>query len=339
MIRIFVAIVICLWCIARYRWNIKIDRKNVNQKTTSSTSMWPSPHQLVGVDGTLFRWPKKSYSPRTNLIQSSSGYLHIWIYDITFRNLRDLLVNTAHRIPVKLIIEHNKYKDNGVKIQQTIDYLRTWGIQIKSDDDLDVNFTHAKTFVSAEFALIQTSNLTKNSFDNNREYYFVTNDKNIISNLQYLFDRDWKWQKIDINSIHPSILVCPLDCRSKLHNMIKNAKYSIKIQNQQINDEKLIGLLNDKIIQWIKVQIIVADKEWAQSLTPQFPLGTIRRLKKPYPHAKMMMIDDRMLKISSINFTSNSIDNNREIWIITDSTQAVNDFKHNFEEDRKTSQR
>lgn len=337
-VRILFAVIGILIIIGAYRWWIRFE---------STEHIWPissdsyifSPEHKIGVDWDLFRWPKKSYQTRVDLIYSSSGHLDIWIYDITFRNLRDLLIQKTHTIPVRLIIEQNKYKDDGKQIAETVSILSKWWVQVHDDAALNVNFTHAKTFVSSQFALIQTSNLTKNSFDNNREYYFVTRDQNIISNLQMLFDRDRKWQKILKSDVNHNLLVCPLDCRLKISKLISDAQKSIIIQNQQIDDIQLITLLNRRIQEGIKVQIIVADKEGADNLTLQFPLGTVRKLKKPYPHAKMMLIDDKILKISSINFTTNSMDNNREIGILTDSKKAIEDFSYNFQTDRKVSRR
>ena len=318
----------------------KITRQtHTHNSWVSDSILFDHNSEDLGVSADLFRWPKQSYLPRTKLIGEATGHLDIWIYDITFRNLRDLLVAKNKQTPVRLIIEHDKYKDDGEKIKETLSILKAWGIQVSDDRKLKVNFTHAKTLITDNFVLIQTSNLTKNSFDNNREYYAVVREPAIIRNLQELFDRDRQGIKTSAWQINPNILVCPIDCRTKIQSLIDHAKKSIIIQNQQMNDPNLIALLNQKIAEGIKVQIIVADKEGAESLTPQFPLGIVRKLKKPYPHAKMMLIDDKILKVSSINFTTNSMDNNREIWILIKSPKAIDQFLTNFKADRSVSKR
>jgi phosphatidylserine/phosphatidylglycerophosphate/cardiolipin synthase-like enzyme len=36
-------------------------------------------------------------------------------------------------------------------------------------------------------------------------------------------------------------------------------------------------------------------------------------IKKPYPHIKLLIVDDEIVFIGSTNFTQNALDNNREV--------------------------
>jgi hypothetical protein len=38
---------------------------------------------------------------------------------------------------------------------------------------------------------VQTANLTKSSFESNREHFFYSNDPDFHDNLEKLFDSDW----------------------------------------------------------------------------------------------------------------------------------------------------
>ncbi len=53
--------------------------------------------------------------------------------------------------------------------------------------------------------------------------------------------------------------------------------------------------------------------------------------KKPYIHAKAFLVDNKILFIWSINFTSNSIDNNREVAVIFINNSLSIKFKSEFE--------
>lgn len=80
--------------------------------------------------------------------------------------------------------------------------------------------------------------------------------------------------------------------------------------------------------------MILADNDFAQKAVDTFGSKKISIVKTPYPHAKMMLIDDRYLLISSINYSTNSMDHNREIGIIITNPDAIEYFKTRFLQDR-----
>jgi phosphatidylserine/phosphatidylglycerophosphate/cardiolipin synthase-like enzyme len=52
-------------------------------------------------------------------------------------------------------------------------------------------------------------------------------------------------------------------------------------------------------------------------------------------HAKAILIDSEYLFIWSINFSDNSIDKNREIWILIKNNEIINDFLYIYKQDIK----
>jgi phosphatidylserine/phosphatidylglycerophosphate/cardiolipin synthase-like enzyme len=47
-----------------------------------------------------------------------------------------------------------------------------------------------------------------------------------------------------------------------------------------------------------------------------------------------MLIDDNILLLGSMNFSSNSLDKNREIWILLIDQNLIKVFKNQFDNDR-----
>lgn len=155
----------------------------------------------------------------------------------------------------------------------------------------------------------------------------------IVDNIQLLFDADWKGRPLTADQIHPNILVCPVNCRSKIQSLIRGAKSSILIQNQYIEDPGLARILSRSKIE---KQIIIASNDFSSDTLALFG-EQARVLTSPYPHAKMMLIDDKYLVVSSINFSTNSMDNNREIGVIVTNRDAIDAFKTRFTQDRNKS--
>lgn len=124
-----------------------------------------------------------------------------------------------------------------------------------------------------------------------------------------LFEKDWKGEQVQPSDIHPNILFCPIDCRYKIEQLIKTAQMSIRTQNQYLDDPALQQILMTKTGLDIRITL-PNDKKNFQSRPIQ---SQIKLLGSPRIHAKAILIDDTYLVISSINFSTNSMDNNREI--------------------------
>lgn len=260
--------------------------------------------------------------------------IYIRMYNITDEKVMQKLKQLASDHNISIIYETEKHGED----EPTEDYkrvtnsLKNAGVNIYTDKQMWVNFTHAKTFVGENWFMIETMNLTKSSFDKNREFIFFSENKDIRDNLTYLFHKDLSGEKILASDIHPNLLICNIDCRAKLEYMIKNAKSSIYIYNQYIDDENIINLLKQKIQQKLDIKIILAG--WDKDETNKQNFGaSFKAQSNPYPHAKVLLIDNKYLIISSINFSTNSMNNNREIWTITMDLQAISKFKKIFEQD------
>lgn len=290
--------------------------------------------EIVTLSGTLFASPKESFDPRKKIISSARWHLDMWMYDITYNRAKLPLVQLAESwLPMRVILEDDKYSSFGNSYIGTKALFEDAGIKMMSDSDLGLwtNYVHAKVFVTPSRAIIQTANLTNGGFNTSREYYVQITDPTIIANLQALFDADWKGEPLDASQIHPNILVCPINCRSTLQSLIRNAHSSIIIQNQYIEDPAIAKLIASK--KNITKQIIVADNDFSTGTLASFG-EQARILTSPYPHAKMMLIDDRYLVVSSINFSTNSMDNNREIGVIVTNRDAIDYFTTRFTQDR-----
>ncbi len=83
------------------------------------------------------------------------------------------------------------------------------------------------------------------------------------------------------------------------------------------------------------MKFIVADNSSKEQLMAS-PLKQFTHFrKKPYVHAKMILVDDTYLIVSSINMSANSMDENREIGIILIDAGIIEKFRGQFEKDWK----
>lgn len=285
---------------------------------------------LISVTWELLSSPKKSF-PRRSEIAHQQNHLDGWIYSITDDKIKKILKNIAWKGSVRLIAENKIYQWNKKEIQKLIKFFDESGIEYRSDEALWTNFVHAKTFIWDKHFLIQTANLTHSSFENNREFFFVSTNPIIKKNLEELFDKDRNWTALKPEDIHPNLLFCPIDCRAKIETLLQSAQKNLRIYNQYITDDRLLDIIKTKT--HLPIQIILTDDEDNQKLLDYFGAKVVKLIKKMRIHAKMMLIDDRFLVLSSINFSSNSMDNNREIGIVLTDPTLISTFLKIFYSD------
>jgi hypothetical protein len=120
--------------------------------------------QIQDLTGALVSSPKESFDRWKSVILSSKGHLDFWMYDITYNRSKLPLVQLAEsKLPMRVILENKKYSSFGNSYIGTKALLEDAGAKIMSDSDLGLgtNFVHAKTFVTPQWVIIQTANLTE----------------------------------------------------------------------------------------------------------------------------------------------------------------------------------
>ena len=92
--------------------------------------------------------------------------------------------------------------------------------------------------------------------------------------------------------------------------MLQSAKESIIIETQYINDAAITDILVHQKVK--EKKLLVADLKTSDALISYLP-DNAKKFPKPYLHAKMILIDHKLLLLGSMNLSSASLDKNREI--------------------------
>ena len=127
----------------------------------------------------------------------------------------------------------------------------------------------------------------------------------------------------DISQIPSHIVMSPLNTRSQIQDLILSTQKSVVLYVQTLDDEYLLWLIASLISAGKKVEICTADNESNRARQAEFPSWHWRVTRKPYLHAKVIIIDNTRVFIGSHNLTTNAIENNREIGIILDHRNDI----------------
>ena len=164
------------------------------QVPNSSPSPHPSSQQnqgLIPITGILLSSPNSNNrNKRAQTLSQNNDFLVGWIYDISYNSAINWL--NKQPFPVTLIVENAKYQQYTDDFAILDNKLSDDHITLLKDQTLGINYTHAKTFVGDTRRAIQTANLNRTSFVDNREHFFLSDNAVIRENLLALFALDSK---------------------------------------------------------------------------------------------------------------------------------------------------
>lgn len=237
--------------------------------------------------------------------------------------------------------------------------------------------THIKILVSSKYALIGTTNFDKNflELDNTivRDFSLVIIDSSLIQQLKNVFDvgklrENMNLPDFDIVDIKPGetrLTWGPDQHRNHLRQLIQNARQTIEVYQQALQDKEITELLCNAIKKGIKISILMSefpfgikngntskqDQAIIRSVISQNPqyqseLRLTGRLiengllkgNKLHIHAKVMIIDGAVpekaiMYLGSANFYTPALDEDRNVGVITRNAKYINPVREQFQKD------
>ncbi len=270
-----------------------------------------------------------------NKINSSKQRIYLESYILTEKRIKQALINSKKRwVEIKILLEKNPYKANNIN-NKHYKQLKEKQINIKWSNPENYSLNHSKFIIIDDEAIISTWNFTYSTFAYNRDMFLFSKDQKLVKNLIELFKKDHSLEKSSIHS--PNLVLSPEYSRTKISKLFEESKKDIKMYFQYLQDEKLEKLLIKKSSLWVNIEIIVSENFYLKNELKIKQLENnkikIQKLKKPKMHSKAILIDDKYLFIWSINFSSYSLDKNREVWILLKNKQIIEKFTKLFEKD------
>ncbi len=268
----------------------------------------------------IFSTPDKLLIDKfVNYIVNAKKRVYLEVYTLTEKRIIQALNESKKKwVDVKVILEKNVVWSSSIN-KKAFESLKNNWVQVVYANDINYKFTHSKLFIIDDFYIIGTGNMTHSTFITNREFFILWNHNEDIKILEEIFSNDFVWNKFNLCNIN--LIIPPICSRFKIEDILKSAKKSIYIYAQSIEDDNIKNIIIQKSKEDKEIQIMLWDKtklKWNQKLIDELNSYKIKIVspKKPYIHAKVFVVDEKYIYIWSINYTANSMDNNREIWIV-----------------------
>ncbi len=239
---------------------------------------------------------------------------------------------------VRVIMEESPYGGFSMNSKIRNDLRRAgidavWGNRVYS-------FTHAKfVVVDAHTAWVMTANLTKSAFEKNREVFIRTEDPSVVAGLLQVFQADRKRSPCQPSTL----IVSPAGGRAAIEAALREAQHTVDVATEVFDDGEIRTLLERAARRGVRVRILTAapEKIAANSNTRSLLQGTgvtLRYLETPYLHAKYFIVDGHLAYAGSHNFSPGSLDENREVGILTRNPHVLAQLLDTFAADWEIGQ-
>jgi len=279
--------------------------------------------------------PDAGRAPLLSAINNAKSSIALAMYGLTDTQFTDALISAKNKgKSVHVLLEPTPYKADDENIR-AIKQLQSSHIDLNFPDK-SFKLIHQKTFLfDQQYAIVMTFNLTHSTFTRERNFALVIHDPAEVKEINRVFNADFAHQSVSVHDAH--LVWSPDQSREKILGLIRKAKSDIEISAQDMTDYQLIGALAKAARSGVNVKIIL-------SLDPKkLNNGKLNYLRKAgviihnnqhyYIHAKVMIIDHQFALVGSINFTQSSLEDNRELSVITEDSQIITPLQKTFAQD------
>lgn len=302
-------------------------------------SEYKNHHRAIGVvsgsqefltSATVKRWPLWE-AWLIDMIDRSRERVWISVYSFTLPSLRESLLRAQKRgVDVRVIIEKFPFWNTSIN-RETEVFLKTNAIPLHQSGEKQFAFMHAKYAIIDMNWIIETANWTRASFSTNREFFILGTDTAILQNLATIFENDFSG-KIG-HSQDVRLLAGPTNARERIIDFLELSETTVDIYASSFSDKELLTTISELCQEGKTIRILLADYEDGDSPLENHNCIRAYKMNKPL-HAKVIIRDKKSAFVWSFNFTENSLENNREVWIFI-SWEITKSISESFESDWK----
>ena len=273
-----------------------------------------------------------------NFIEQATSSLNMTMYELSDTTVEnDLISLESSGVDVRVILDQAEKSTN----QAAYTKLEDGGVGVVWSSTA-FTYTHQKTItINNDESLILSGNLTSEWYTTTRDYGVFDSDANDVAAIVAVFNADYKHSSIT-PSDGDNLLWSPTTAQSRLVSLVESATTSIDVEEEEFCDTALINALVDDAENGVTVRVVVEDPSDYSSEIKKLDSAGAEVVGYPesaalYIHAKAIVVDygqsDAKVEVGSMNWTSNSLGDNRELGIILSDTAAETVVENQFDAD------
>ncbi len=251
----------------------------------------------------------------------------------------------ARGVDVRVLLETHPFGDGATAAQRLLEQLQAAHIATRATNPA-FHYTHAKLLIlDGEAAYILTANLSASGLGGtsrttgNREYLLLDTNADDVTDTCAIFQADW--DRVAPRLRIPRLVVSPVNARASLLGLIASAHSTLDLEDEEMYDRQSEDALIAAARRGVTVRLVLPAPAVAAPAPGQsddiarLRLGgvQVRYLTAPYMHAKLIVVDGALAFAGSENFSSTSLDENREVGLMIADPHALTIFTHTYAQD------
>ena len=289
--------------------------------------------------GSLVTEPAAGFSPVYRLIGRAKHSIDVTMFEFADDTAERRLAAAARRgVRVRVVLDQREERTNTGAYQ----YLRSHGVRVVWSSSR-YTYTHQKTLIiDGSKAVIMTANLTSRYYSTTRDFLVVDSRRADVAAIVKVFNADY-----DQRPIQPGdgrdLVWSPTDSQERLLALINGAASSLRIYSEEMGDSTIEDALIAAARRGVSVRVCGEnqdgefDSDFARLARGGVRISYYHSPDGFYIHGKVIEADygTRHAKvfIGSENFSNTSLNQNRELGLITASRAVLSSIAHTFATD------
>ncbi|HEY2280080.1 MAG TPA: phospholipase D-like domain-containing protein [Streptosporangiaceae bacterium] len=299
------------------------------------------------VVGSLIIEPNAGFSAVYHLIAHAKSSIDLTMYELSDTTAESDLGAAAQRgVDVRVILDRKERSSN----DKAYDYLHAHRVKVVWSSS-KYEYTHQKTLVvDGSEAVIMTANLTSQYYSSSRDFLVTDTSRPDIDAIGAVFDADYAHHSVTPGD-GQDLVWSPTDSQDKLLALINGAHHSLRIYSEEMGDSTIEKALIAAAKRGVDVQVTGEntdgeyDSDFKKLTEGGVHVSYYSDEKGFYIHGKVVEADygasGAKVFIGSENFSSTSLNRNRELGLITSNGSVMSaiasDFSTDFGRGQKVS--
>jgi cardiolipin synthase len=281
--------------------------------------------------------PAAGIAPIYHLIDSARASVEMTMYELSDTTAEQALAADAARgVRVQVILDGGSY-DRSLN-QPAFSYLASHRVAVRwASHEFDL--THEKAIVvDGATAAVMTLNLESRYYSSTRDFALIDTQPADVRAIAATFSADWAGRAIAPQGGSGDLLWSP-GAQAALVGLIDGARRSLDIENEEMDSVAIEDALAAAARRGVAVRVVMtADSEYTSVLRSLAAAGARVRLYPDtsaalYIHAKLIVADGARAFVGSQNFSTASLQYNRELGVLTADPVVIAAVQATFNRD------
>ncbi len=298
--------------------------------------------------------PDDGIAPVLAMIDSAKASLDLVMYELDDAQVETALAaDKARGVAVRVILNGGYKGSPPTAYTAAYDFLKAHGVPVRYSPGY-FSLTHEKSLViDGERALIMTFNLVSKYYATGRDFGIVDADRRDVAAMEDTFGEDWRGSGStdmamalrggNANDAGDGLLWSP-GSEPAILDLIGSATRSLSIYNEEMADMDVTKALIDATRRGVAVYVVMTgSSQWKWDFAELVTAGAHGRIYADaddaplYIHAKMVVADAGSIFarafVGSENFSKGSLDENRELGLLTEDRGIIAGLMKTFAAD------